>query len=311
MEDVLNEISHLFPVQNKKRNVSLIRIIASSSHTKVWLGYDNQFKTLVVLKEVHHDAQNQVRASVKREIRAHGWILEKGLQRKNFLQQLVHIEVNQYYVRFISVYIPCSFDSIFTETTFAPCPFFELKCYQLIKTVRNLHHDGLSHRDIKPSNIGFDQDGNLILFDFDLMSNTQFDTTIPMTTFCYRAPELVQLEISYLKHHGVTDYQNGMEENKVGYNCMAIDWWSVGCVMMEMLSGEKKSIVGDFQMVNMLADLEHLSQNIAVLIESVKNHEFEKYNVYPSVELQSILTGLLHPSADNRIQTGNHCILRN
>ena len=89
---------------------------------------------------------------------------------------------------------------------------------ELILALEFLHNNNIIYRDIKPENILIDKTGHIKLVDFGL-SKVFKNTDEKMLTICgtpfYLAPEIVE---------------------KKGYNYSA-DWWSLGCLMYEMLSG--------------------------------------------------------------------------
>lgn len=96
----------------------------------------------------------------------------------------------------------------------------KLYMYQLCRGLAYIHRKGFCHRDIKPQNILVD-DKTHVLKICDFGSAKQLVTTEPSISYIcsryYRAPELI-LQAKY--------YTN------------AIDVWSIGCVMGEMMYGQ-------------------------------------------------------------------------
>ena len=90
---------------------------------------------------------------------------------------------------------------------------------ELILALNFLHKNKIIYRDLKPENILLDIDGHLKLTDFGLSricsENNEKVFTICGTPF-YIAPEIIE---------------------KKGYN-NAVDYWSLGCLMYEMLYGK-------------------------------------------------------------------------
>ena len=90
---------------------------------------------------------------------------------------------------------------------------------ELIIALNFLHKNKIIYRDIKPENILLDVEGHIKLTDFGLSKicsrKNEKVYTICGTPF-YIAPEIIE---------------------KKGYN-NAVDWWSLGCLMYEMLDGK-------------------------------------------------------------------------
>ena len=89
---------------------------------------------------------------------------------------------------------------------------------EIILAVNFLHKCGIIHRDIKPHNILLDSDGHCKLADFGLSQVGIFKgmrTERVCGTAAYRAPEIQR------------GRQYGPE----------VDWWSVGCVLFDMMTG--------------------------------------------------------------------------
>ncbi|XP_037491195.1 mitogen-activated protein kinase 4 isoform X2 [Jatropha curcas] len=92
--------------------------------------------------------------------------------------------------------------------------------YQLLRGLKYLHSADVLHRDLKPDNLLLNAEGHLKIADFGLARIKS--KTDPMTEEVvkrwYRAPELL------MKHS--SDYTE------------AIDIWSVGCILGEIMTGE-------------------------------------------------------------------------
>ena len=90
---------------------------------------------------------------------------------------------------------------------------------ELVLAVEFLHQKGVAYRDLKPENVLLDAAGHIKLGDFGLCKCDIFDATQGATSMCgtpeYMAPEII---------------------TKVGHGT-GVDWWSLGMLMFEMLTG--------------------------------------------------------------------------
>jgi ribosomal protein S6 kinase alpha-5 len=100
---------------------------------------------------------------------------------------------------------------------------------EIILAIEKLHKMGIIYRDLKPENILLDCAGHIVVADYGLckafLPHEKVDRTY---SFCgtkeYMAPEIIKDE---------------------GHN-MAVDWWTVGILMFEMLTGATPfEVIGD------------------------------------------------------------------
>ncbi|GFU10857.1 ribosomal protein S6 kinase beta-2 [Nephila pilipes] len=145
----------------------------------------------------------------------------------NILQKLKHPYIVDFYSAFETPFQLCmtiefvlggDFLTILGHET--KLSEFDASLYlgEIILAVEHIHKEGIIHRDLKPTNILFDAEGHLRLTDFgDSKQINDGDRTFTICgTSVYMAPEIL-LEIGYDK---------------------SVDWWSVGAIMYQMLTGE-------------------------------------------------------------------------
>lgn len=92
---------------------------------------------------------------------------------------------------------------------------------EIVAALEYLHSAGVIYRDLKPENLLLTNEGHLVMTDFGLSKEGLHDEQDRTATFCgtpeYLAPEIL----------------SGSEG---GYT-KAVDWWSFGTLMWEMLTG--------------------------------------------------------------------------
>lgn len=131
---------------------------------------------------------------------------------------------DELYLNMVMEYVPetvyCVMKRFAKQKQQMPRIVVQLYTYQACRALAHLHACGVVHRDIKPQNLLVDANrGHLLkLCDFGSAARLQNRSTL-VAYICsryYRAPELI---------FGATNYTT------------AVDLWSIGCVLAEMLRG--------------------------------------------------------------------------
>jgi len=154
--------------------------------------------------------------------------LEHTRTEKNILQKLVHpflVNLNYCFQTADKLYFVMDFINggelfyhLQKEHKFTP-DRVRFYCAEIVLGLEYLHNSGVIYRDLKPENILLTDTGHIILTDFGISKEGLEAEDARTATFCgtpeYLAPEVL--------------------EGK-GYT-KAVDWWSFGTLMYEMLTG--------------------------------------------------------------------------
>ncbi|KAL3618593.1 hypothetical protein CASFOL_037675 [Castilleja foliolosa] len=194
----------------------LLNVISQGAYGVVYRALDTNTGEIVAVKKEFHGLSK----STQREI-----IILKGLPRHPSIVEFKDLIVDDNRRVFVVMeYVENDLGRLMDSRKITSTRFNlrEIKTLmkKLLKGVAFLHDNGVMHRDLKPSNILVnDINGDLKICDFGL--SRCFDRTKEtgrytqlVVTLWYRAPELLL----------------GAKE----YSC-AIDMWSVGCIMAELL----------------------------------------------------------------------------
>lgn len=172
------------------------------------------------------------------------------------------------YLNLVLAYVPRNLYEVCVSFTKRkermPIEHVRLYTYQLCRSLSYVHSLGICHRDIKPQNLLIDPETHMLkLCDFGsakLLVKGEPNVSYICSRY-YRAPELI---------FGAGDYTT------------AIDIWSSGCVMAEMILGEP-IFAGESGIDQLVEIIKVLGTPTREEIRAM-NKEYQDYKQFPSIK---------------------------
>ncbi|XP_041427160.1 mitogen-activated protein kinase 8-like isoform X2 [Xenopus laevis] len=221
-----------------------LKPIGSGAQGIVCAAYDAVLERHVAIKKLSRPFQNQTHA--KRAYRE--LVLMKCVNHKNIIGLLNVFTPQKSLEEFQDLYIVMELmDANLCQVIQMELDHERMSylLYQMLCGIKHLHSAGIIHRDLKPSNIVVKSDCTLKILDFGLArtAGTSFMMTPYVVTRYYRAPEVI-LGMGYKENAACVmshcsqevrgRRQRSREQKEDGG---AVDIWSVGCILGEMIKG--------------------------------------------------------------------------
>ncbi|KAG8802002.1 Cyclin-dependent kinase catalytic subunit [Serendipita sp. 398] len=197
-------------------NYTKIEKVGEGTYGVVYKGKDNRTGSIVAMKKIRLESDDEgVPSTAIREIS-----LLKELDDENIVKLLdtLHYEAKLYLVfEFLDNDLKRFQEKMNAARTPLSTELIKKFTYQLCSGLVFCHSHRIIHRDLKPQNLLIDRDRNLKIADFGLARAFGIPLrtyTHEVVTLWYRAPEVLL---------GARQYST------------ALDMWSVGCILAEMV----------------------------------------------------------------------------
>ncbi|CAK87643.1 unnamed protein product (macronuclear) [Paramecium tetraurelia] len=197
----------------------VLQKMGKGAYGVVWKAIDRKTKQIVALKKVFDAFHNATDA-------------QRTFREVMFLQEMAHDNV----IRMTNIHRADNNKDLYIVFDFMETDLHAVIrggileeihqryiIYQILKALKYIHSAEIIHRDLKPSNVLLDAECNVKVADFGLARSllNQVEESAILTEYVatrwYRAPEILLGSTQYTK---------------------AVDMWSVGCILGEMINGK-------------------------------------------------------------------------
>ncbi|KAJ2504035.1 ATP binding, partial [Coemansia sp. RSA 2052] len=212
--------------KNKKKTWIKGAPIASGSFGSVYFGMNTRTGAIMAVKEVELPTPGSV--SMKRNQRMadalrHELDLLKGLDHRNVVKYLgTDVDECNIYI-FLEYVSGGSVSSALASFGMFPETLVRTYTAQIIEGLVYLHEQGIIHRDIKGGNVLIDQDGSVKISDFGI--SKRVDEVVAASKMDRRAS--LQGSVFWMAPEVVKDTKYTVKG----------DVWSLGCLVIEMMTG--------------------------------------------------------------------------
>ncbi|CAD8200600.1 unnamed protein product [Paramecium pentaurelia] len=215
------EIKYLDEIEDHIKKEFLIeKYIGKGSYGIVWRVKDLKTQKKYALKKIFRAFRNCTDA--KRTVREVSFLSQLSNHDNIIKLEKVIKSQNQTDLYLVFEYVESDLHKVIQQKILLPI-HQKYIIYQILLVLQYLHSGELIHRDLKPANLLLKKSCIIKLADFGLARCVQdLDETIPVyteyaATRSYQAPEIL---------FGSQNYS------------YAVDMWSVGCILFEMLTGQ-------------------------------------------------------------------------
>ncbi|KAJ2711306.1 ATP binding [Coemansia sp. Cherry 401B] len=224
----LSAVSRAGRSHGKKKTWIKGALVASGSFGSVYFGMNTRTGAIMAVKEV--DLPKPGTVSMTRNQRMadalrHELDLLKGLDHKNVVKYLgTDMDDTNLYI-FLEYVSGGSVSSALASYGMFPESLVRTYTAQIIEGLVYLHGQGIIHRDIKGGNVLIDQDGSVKISDFGISKRVDEVVAAAATKATRRAS--LQGSVFWMAPEVVKDTHYTVKG----------DVWSLGCLVIEMLTG--------------------------------------------------------------------------